>query len=84
MTLTLKPYLERFIDEQVNAGLFRSAEEVLEAGLARLMLDPMPEGSDREDFKKLLISLEQEERGELIDGRELHATIRARYVDRQP
>jgi putative addiction module CopG family antidote len=42
MHVTLKPELERFVEEQVKAGRFSSVAEALEAGLARLMLDPLP------------------------------------------
>ena len=37
-----KPELEKFIDEKVRSGSFGSAEEVIEAGLARLKLGPPP------------------------------------------
>ena len=34
MNVSLKPELEKFVEEQVKAGRFSSATEVLEAGLA--------------------------------------------------
>ncbi len=40
MNLELKPELQRFIDDQVNEGRFASRAEVVEAAVARLMLDP--------------------------------------------
>ena len=45
ITLT-KPELERFVDEQVRAGHFSSPADIVEASLARLMLDPAPEELD--------------------------------------
>src|SRR5688572_12856045 len=46
MKLSLKPELRQFIDEQVRAGHFRSAEDVVEAAVLRLMLDPADEELD--------------------------------------
>jgi len=83
MTLTVKPHLEKYIEEQVNAGRFSSAVELVEAGIARLMLDPMPDGVDDDDLRRLLVSIEQDERGEVIDGRILHAQIRRLFIDKQ-
>jgi Arc/MetJ-type ribon-helix-helix transcriptional regulator len=39
ITLT-KPQLQQFVEQLVRAGRFASPAEVVEAGLARLMLDP--------------------------------------------
>ena len=39
MNITLKPELQRFVDEQVKAGIFATAEDVIEAGLGRLRGD---------------------------------------------
>ena len=46
MTVSLSPELRKYVEEQVRAGRFASAEEVVEAGLARLMLDPLPDALD--------------------------------------
>src|SRR5258705_13868867 len=43
-----KPELEKFVDELVKSGQFASPTEVIEAGLARVMLDPSPEELDEE------------------------------------
>lgn len=40
MTISLGPELKKYVEEQVRAGRFASPQEVVEAGLARLMLDP--------------------------------------------
>jgi len=50
MEVALKRELERFVDEQVRSGRFASVAEVLEAGLVRLMLDPLPDELDDEDI----------------------------------
>src|SRR5438128_8748420 len=46
MQISLKPELRRFIEQQVKAGRFSTLEEVLEAGVARLMLDDESGGLD--------------------------------------
>ena len=39
MTIRLKPELQQFIEEQVQAGYFATPEDVIEAGLGRLRND---------------------------------------------
>ena len=39
MNLVLKPELEKFVEEQVKAGRFDTAEAVVSAALTRLMQD---------------------------------------------
>jgi hypothetical protein len=56
---------------------------VLEAGLGRMMLDPLPGDLDEQDIKDLQISLAQADRGEFIDASVVHAEIRRRYIDKQ-
>src|SRR5689334_12310293 len=43
MNITLRPEMQKFVEEQVKAGYFATPEEVVEAGVARLMLDPVPD-----------------------------------------
>jgi hypothetical protein len=45
-----KPEIQEFIEEQVKAGRFSSPTEVIEAGIARLMLDPMGDELDARPF----------------------------------
>jgi putative addiction module CopG family antidote len=80
--LTVNPEMERFIEEQVKAGNFSSPSEVLEAGLARLMLDPELEEPGDLEFERIQSALDQADRGELIDAEAVHAEMRRRYVDR--
>jgi putative addiction module CopG family antidote len=79
MYVALKPELERFIDEQVKAGRFESPAEVLEAGLARLMLDP-PDELDEEDLAAIDESEAQIARGEDLDWKEVSAQLRRKYL----
>jgi len=80
MNVSLKPELERFVEEQVKAGRFSSPAEVLEAGLARLMLDPLPDELDAEDLAAIAESEEQIARGEDLDWKEVSKELRRRYL----
>ena len=74
-----KPMLERFITDEVKAGHFSSPLEVVEAALARLMLDADFSELDRQDIEDIRISLEQMERGEVIDWKTASAELRKKY-----
>ena len=79
MSIAINPDCQRFIDEQVKAGRFSSSAEALEAGIARLMLDPHPDVLDAQDMADIQESLAQIERGETVDAATFHAEIRARF-----
>jgi Arc/MetJ-type ribon-helix-helix transcriptional regulator len=76
----LTPELEKFVDDQVKEGHFPSRERVVEAGLARLMLDPEPDELDARDIADLTESLGQMHRGEVIDWKELSARLRQKHL----
>ena len=80
MNVALTPELERFVQDQVQSGRFASPEEVLEAGLARLMLDPAPDELDEEDLAAIQESEEQIARGEDMDWNEASAILRRKYL----
>src|SRR6185312_4845836 len=67
MNLALKPDLQRFVETQLNTGRFRSAEEVVQAGLELLRDRQQQLDHVREQLSE---GLEQARRGELIDGEE--------------
>lgn len=79
MNVTLSPELEKFVQEQVKAGRFSSAAEVLEAGLARLMIEPHDE-LDAEDLSAIEESEQQIARGEDLDWNEVGARLRRKYL----
>ena len=79
MDVSLKPELQKFIEDQVSTGRFSSATEVLEAGLARLMLDP-PDELDAEDLAGIDESEGQIARGEDLDWKEASARLRKKYL----
>ncbi len=67
MSISLRPELKQFVEEQVRTGRFSSAEEVVEAGLARLMLDPAADELDDDDRTAIAESEGQIARGEDLD-----------------
>jgi Arc/MetJ-type ribon-helix-helix transcriptional regulator len=80
MTLTLDPKIQAFVDQQVKEGRFRSPVEVLEAGVARLMLDSEPDIISDDEFPKILNALKEIEVGDVVDGNAFHAEMRRRYL----
>jgi len=80
MNVTLKPELERFIDAQVVAGRFSSVAEVVEAGIARLMLDPESVELDMEDIAATDESEAKIARGEDLDWKDVSASLRRKYL----
>lgn len=77
-----KPELQKFIDEQVRSGQFSSPEQVIEAGLARLMLDPPPEDFDEETLAAIDRAEAQFERGEGRPFKEFAAEFRAKHFNK--
>jgi Arc/MetJ-type ribon-helix-helix transcriptional regulator len=80
MQITLsKPELQRFIQEQVSQGHFESAEAVIEAGLERLMAEPVDDdvGVNEELLRRLARSNELFARGEDLDFREALRRLKA-------
>jgi len=80
MSISLRPELKRFVEDQVRAGKFASPEEVVEAGLARLMLDPAPDDLDEDDRAAIAESEAQIARGEDLDWSQVSAALRRKYL----
>lgn len=80
MQVQLKPELARFVEDQVSAGRFSTPAEVVEAGLARLLLDPEPDSLDATDVTEIRTSLEEMHRGDVIDWKEHSAALRKKYL----
>jgi putative addiction module CopG family antidote len=80
MVMRLRPELEQFIERQVKAGRFASRDEVLEAGLARLMLDPMRDELDERDVTAIDESERQIAGGEDLDWKQVSAQLRREYL----
>ena len=75
-----KPEIQDFIEKQVKAGRFSSAAEVIEAGVARLMLDPIDDELDEADLGAIEESEQQIERGEDLDWKDVSAKLRSKYL----
>jgi Arc/MetJ-type ribon-helix-helix transcriptional regulator len=73
------PRLEQFIAEKVKAGEYASATEVVEAGLARLMLDPIENSISAEELAAIAESDEQFARGEGLDWKDVRAELVRKY-----
>lgn len=80
--LLTKPELEQFIDEQVKAGNFESAAEVVEAALSRLMLDPLPDEGDEETSAAIERADGEFDRGEDRPFAAAAAELRAKFLGR--
>lgn len=73
-----KPELERFIDEQVQAGHFASPEAAVAAAVEQMMLDRLYEW-DEETVAAIDRAEEQIERGQYRDWEQVKAELRAKY-----
>jgi putative addiction module CopG family antidote len=82
MTVTLKPDLERFVAEQVSAGRYASPAEVLEAAVARLMLDPPGDELEEQDRRDIERGLNQMRSGQVVDWKSHSAPLRRHYLGR--
>jgi Arc/MetJ-type ribon-helix-helix transcriptional regulator len=81
MNISLRPELQRFVQELVSSGRFTSEMEVLEAGIARLMLDPEFDGEvDSEEGPDIEEAEREIANGDFIDWKELSARLRRRYL----
>jgi putative addiction module CopG family antidote len=79
-----RPELEKFIAEQVSAGRFASASEVVEAALARLMAGEAAEDEELDDetYAQLVRANEQIDRGEGYSVEEMRVHFRRQAHNR--
>ncbi len=83
MNVSLTPELEKFVEKEVQSGLYRTASEVICAGLRRLQEDQavrLPQGPKTlEELETgLAQSLDRLDRGEGVDGEALFRRLRQR------
>ena len=83
MNLPLKPELERFVDDEVRSGHYSSAAAVIEAGLARLMLDPPPDEIDADTLAAIEEARVQCDRGEGIELNEACDQLRRKHFGKR-
>ena len=83
MDFPLRPELERFVDDEVRSGHYSSAAAVIEAGLARLMLDPPLDEIDADTLAAIEEARAQFNRGEGIELNEACDQLRAKYLGKR-
>jgi len=80
MQIQLKrPELAKFIDEQVRAGNYPSAEAAVEAAVEQMMLGGEGEELDDETIEAINRAEEQIERGQGIDFKQFAAEMRKKF-----
>jgi putative addiction module CopG family antidote len=78
MNLSLKPQIEKFINEQIKAGHYSSATEVLEEAVVRMMEESA--GLDEDTLAAIDRSEDQIKRGKYQDWRKVSRELRTEYL----
>jgi antitoxin ParD1/3/4 len=83
MNISLTPELAKFVQKEVQSGLYQTASEVVRAGLRRLKDDqsalmPQTPKTLEELETQLLQSINRLDRGEGVDGEEVFRRLRKR------
>jgi antitoxin ParD1/3/4 len=83
MNISLTPELAKFVENEVESGLYQTASEVVRAGLRRLKEDqaarlPQAPKTLEELETQLLQSLDRLDRGEGVDGEGVFRRLRKR------
>ena len=86
MNISLTPELVKFVQQEVEGGLYQTASEVVRAALRRLKDDQrrmQPELPDTLEAleQRLMEGIERLDRGEGIDGKESLRRLRKRIKD---
>ena len=77
MNVSLTTELEQFIYTQVESGKYASADEVIIAGIRLLEeRERIYKGRFEELQREIMIGIEQMDRGEMLDGREVIEQLR--------
>jgi antitoxin ParD1/3/4 len=86
MNVSLTPELAKFVEKEVESGLYQTASEVIRAGLRRLKDDqvvrlPQVPKTLEELETQLLQSIDRLDRGEGVDGEEVFRRLRKRIKE---
>jgi antitoxin ParD1/3/4 len=86
MNVSLTPELAKFVEKEVESGLYQTASEVIRAGLRRLKEDqavrlPRMPKTLEELERQLLQSVDSLDRGEGVDGEEAFRRLRKRIKE---
>ena len=84
MNVSLTPELEKFVQKEVNSGLYQTASEVIRAGLRRLKEDKKPHPREipstiEELEADLEASIGRLDRGEGVDGKAVFQRLRKKF-----
>jgi antitoxin ParD1/3/4 len=84
LTITLTPELQKFVEDRVGGGLFASASDLICEGLRRLEAQELDADAAFSELKqKLERAAAQAEHGELLDGEQVMARLRAKLEARR-
>lgn len=75
-----KPEIEKFIDEQVKAGLFPTAQAAVEAAIERMMSDVSE--LDDDVIAAIARADEQYDRREFVEWRSVRDDLRKKYLNK--
>ena len=81
MTVSLKPELQKLVEEKVKAGLFPSAEALVNSAVAQLVAEDDFESGEME--KLLAVGEQQAQQGKFVDGDEVFAKLAAKSEARR-
>ena len=86
MNISLTPELAKFVEKEVQSGLYQTASEVVRAGLRRLKEDqavrlPQAPKTLEELETQLLQSIDRLDPGEGVDGEEVFRRLRKRIKE---
>jgi antitoxin ParD1/3/4 len=86
MNISLTPELAKFVENEVESGLYQTASEVVRAGLRRLKEDQaarLPQAPKTLDEleTQLLQSIDRLDRGEGVDGEAVFSRLRKRIKE---
>ena len=84
MTIRLKPELEKFIQEQVKAGQYKSPDDAVNAAVARVQMEQelMDDDLSDEDIAAIEEGLAQIERGEGIPWEKVRDELEKKYLSK--
>lgn len=80
MKVTLPRELEKFVQEQVQAGNYPSAQELIESAVARLKFDEEQEQLPPEIWEAIAQAEEEFEKGDSVDWEEFKVQFQKRFV----
>ena len=81
MVVTLKPELQKLVEERVKAGLFPSAEALVNSAVEQVVAADDLEAGEME--KLLAVGEEQAHQGRFVNGDEAFAKLKARSEARR-